>query len=711
MQSNFSESHRRVSRGTAATPDRTHRRTVGATAIALLALVVVMAPAAPALAVENPAPDPSTSADPESSREAAAPTAVTTSPADFSPTGFVAISGTRQPGSSVAVTLTGTGADICTVGAADAEDWSCAGLQRLPNGADISLTATETPVEGEAPPGTTTVDVLAPPAMDGSGSYLTTGLVSGSGHPGSTVTVSINGAVDSNCSAVPVSTTAYWSCNVSAPTGGPYVVRSQQSADSIGGGSLSDYSDARRVTVDRDAPEPAVITSPRSEGRIVGPPNVVTGTGETGSTVDVYVDSVPACTAAVRGGSWSCDIGNHSQGPHLLQALQRDAAGNFAAPSEQIRAYFGARDAGAPPPSPDQAAPPVTPSPAPEPPTDDADAAPPLPARPDGPDWSAPAPDEALTNWGTPTGFGGTLTTFTDSVRTPWYSSLILGLAFLSLIALPLRLLASALRGRLRLPRGQLTGRNLRADHPADTPRPINPWLAGAVPVAAAAGLIVLTGGVEGEVRYVRLALAVGIGLAILNIVGTAILTRLGSGWTGTSRRLRFVPIMLLAAALASLTSRWTGMDPPLVAGVLIGAVFAAATPVRRRAIVNLIHVGGILVLGVLGWLAHGVLGPVQGFWGSLASETLATLCLAGLGSALVLVLPIATLPGRVILEWSLAAWVATVLVVAGTVAAVVYGNTLSGALLPWLASAAVFAALSLAMWLFVRFVEPRATS
>ncbi|MET3768976.1 hypothetical protein ABIB15_001662 [Marisediminicola sp. UYEF4] len=677
-------------------------------------LAALMLAASPANgAIEDSPPDPSSSADPKSSQDPVGPTSVTTSPADFSPTGFVAVSGTRQPGSSVTVTRTDTGAAVCAVKAADAENWSCTGLQALPNGADISLTATETPAEGEIAPGTITVDVLGPPTMDGSGSYLTTGLVSGSGNPGSTVAVSIDGEVDPNCSSVPVSASTYWSCNVSTPTGGPYFVRSQQSDSAIGGGSLSDYSDVRRVTVDRDAPAAAVITSPRSEGRIVGPQIVISGTGESGSTVDVYVNDIPACTAAVANGTWACDIGTHGKGPHMLQALQRDAAGNFAAPSEQIRVYFGPRDAGAPPPAPSPAAPSETPAPAPEPEPspDDADTAPLLPTRPDIRDWSAPAPDEALTNWGTPTGFGGTLTTFTDSVRTPWYSPLILSLAFLSLIALPLRLLASALRGRLRLSRTQLTGRNLRTDPTADVPRPINPWLAGAVPVAAAAGLIVLTGGVEGEVRYLRLALAVSIGLAILNIVGTAMLTRLGSGWTGTSRRLRFVPIMLLAAALASMASRWTGMDPPLVAGVLIGAVFAAATPVRPRAIVNLIHVGGILVLGVLGWLAHGVLGPVQGFWGSLASETLATLCLAGLGSALVLVLPIATLPGRVILEWSLAAWVATVLLVAGTVATVVYGTALTGAVLPWLGSAAVFAAVSLAMWLFVRFVEPRATA
>ncbi|MCY7326049.1 MAG: hypothetical protein LH605_07975, partial [Microbacteriaceae bacterium] len=167
--------------------------------------------AAPAnAAFETPPPDPSTSADPKSLQAALAPTTVTTSPAGFSPTGFVAVSGTRQPGSSIEVTLTETGADICRVGAAEAENWSCAGLQRLPNGPDVSLTATETPAEGTVTQATTTVDVLGPSIMDGSGSYLTTGLVSGSGHPGSIVAVSVDGAVDSNCSSVPVSSTTYW---------------------------------------------------------------------------------------------------------------------------------------------------------------------------------------------------------------------------------------------------------------------------------------------------------------------------------------------------------------------------------------------------------------------------------------------------------------------------------------------------------------------
>lgn len=670
-----------------------------------------MATAAPAHAATDDSPlKPTRSAEPLSALASPVPTRVTISPADFSPTGFVSVSGTRQPGSSVAVTLTDTGAIICAVGAADAEDWSCAGPQRLPSGSGISLTATETPAEGTIAPGTAAVDVLAPPSMDGSGSYLTTGLVSGRGHPGSLVTVSINGSVDSTCAAVPVSTTAFWSCNVSAPTGGPYFVRSQQSTGEIGGGSLSDYSDVRLVTVDRDAPAAAVITSPRNEGRIVGPPVVISGTGEAGATVDVFVNNIPSCFAAVIGGSWSCEVGDHGDGTHLLQALQRDAAGNFASPSASIRVYFGPPEAGAPPPAStaptEIAAPTPTSDPAPSP--EDADTAPLTPARPDVTDWSTPAPGEALTNWGTPTGFGSSLTAFADSVRPPLYLSLALGLAFLSLIAVPLRLLASALRGRLRLFRGQLTGRNLPVPPTADIPGPGSAWRAGAVPVAAAAVLIMLTGGIEGEVRYLRLALAVCIGLAILNVAGTAIGTRLGSEWTGTSRRLRFVPIMLAAAALAALASRWTDTDPPLVGGVLIGAVFAAATPVRPRALVNLMHVGGILVLGVLGWLAHSALGPVQGFWGLLGSEILATVCLAGLGSALILVLPIATLPGRVILEWSLPVWITAVLVVAGTVATLVYGNALTGALVPWVASAAVFAALSLAMWMFVRFVEPR---
>ena len=726
---------RRPFRANEAQPIGSRSRVLSAIAVVALSVPVALA-VSPAAAA--PGED---QGDPGTSTKSTLVTIIETTPADFSPTGFVTIAGTRQPGSGVVVTMTATGARVCTSAPAESTAWACAVAQLMPNGAEIGLTATEAPAAStvKPAPGTTAVDVLGPPVMDGTGRYLTTGLVSGRGHPESAVTVTINGTVDPRCAAVPVSTDGYWSCNVAAGSSTrPYTVRSQQSSEQIGGGSLSAYSNAQQVTIDRDPPKSAVIASPAAGSRIERQPAVVSGSGESNASIDVYVDNVPVCSTTVRGTTWSCEVGGVRPGTRSLQAIQRDAAGNFAAPSAPVVVEFGPAATATPSPDAEQPADPGTPAPVPDgdgrvdPGTDppapqpgpDAEPQPQpqpqpqqppdQPERPDLPDWSVAAPSEALTNWGTPTGFGGSLAAFNDRARGPWFASPVLGLVFLALIALPLRLLASALRGRVVMPHGNLTGRNRnpRIDSPADVPRPVNPWVAGAVPIAAATGLIVLAGGVIGEVRYVRLLLAVGLGLTILNVIGTALLTRWGAQRAGTSTKLRFLPLMLLAAALATLVSRFTDMDPPLVVGVLIGLVFAASTPLRSRAIVNLVQVGGVLVLGLLAWFVHGLLGPVQGFWGSLASETLATVCLAGLGSALVLALPLATLPGRVILEWSLATWVGTVVVVASIVVAVVYGNSLTlGNLLPWLVVAGIFSAVSLAMWLFVRFVEPRAAT
>ena len=652
---------------------------------------------------------------------ALAPTTVTTTPDDYTLTGAVRVSGTRQPGSSVVVTIAGS--RLCAAPAAADTQWACMGDQVLPNGAAVALTATETPTAGREVPesGTSTVDVLSPPVLDGNGMYLTTGLVSGTGFRGSQVTVTIEGVVDANCGAVPVSGQGYWSCNVAQGSGGPFVVRAQQSNGAIGAGRLTDYSPRQSVTIDRDAPASAVITSPGPGARVTSVLMVVGGTGESGASVDLYVDNVPVCGVVVAGGSWSCSVGNLGSGDHVLVAVQRDAAGNFGAPSGAVTITVGAVTAAPAPirPTPTLPTPGPTPAPVPVPtpvPVPSPEAAPvpvaPLPSPGPPTDWSAPQPEAALVNWGTPTGFGADLAGFgRNGTSSTWLSSVIIGVLFLALVALPLRLLVSALRGRVLLPHSNLWGRNRRDARisPAEMPRPVNAWLAGSVPLAAAAALIVFSGGINGEVRYVRLLLAVGLGLVILNVVGAALAVRLGAAAAATRSGLRFLPLMLLASVIAVLIARLTGVSPPLLVGVLAGAVFAAATPVRQRAVVNLVQVGAVLLLAILGWIAHGLLGTVDGFWPSVASETLATVCLAGLGSALVLVLPIATLPGRVVLEWSPVAWMGTVLVVGTVGAELAYGDSAAGAsLIPLIVVASVFAALSLATWTFVRFVEPR---
>jgi hypothetical protein len=388
---------------------------------------------------------------------------------------------------------------------------------------------------------------------------------------------------------------------------------------------------------------------------------------------------------------------------HAVQAIQSDLAGNYSDPSAPIRVYFGQKATMAAPP------PPVTPSPAPSTqPTPQP--TPVVPTQPFVPGSGGPPPtlQESLTNWGTPTLFGSFLPTVADTVtHGSWLRGPFLAIAFILLVALPLRMLATTFRGRFHRPRTRLTGRNQVIPR-TDDAAPHNPWLVGAVPLAAASAFALVSVGFNGEVRFLRLLVAVGLGLAILNAVCVAVVTRATSHAVRVSGRLKFLPIMLVAAALSAILSRATGLEPPVLAGVLIGVGFAGLIPARLRAIVNLAEVAAITVVAVAAWFAHAALGPVDGFWLSFSSETLATLCLAGLGSALILMLPVATLPGRVILEWSPVAWLVAIAVVATLTSVIVLGG--NGTPFPVVGSLLVaggFAALSVAAWAWVRFVEP----
>ena len=609
------------------------------------------------------------------------------------------VTGTADDGSTIVVTAMPGGASCTTTVTAASAPWSCI-LDKVPNGAGIVLTATETRADHSTSSATVTVKVLGAPTLDGPGSFVTPGIVSGGALTGATVSVQVNGSAGQGCASVVVN--SYWSCSITAPTGGPYTVTAHQTMSGIGGPSQE--SAPQYVTVDKDRPAAPVVTSPRANSRVLSQPVTFAGTGEARGFLNVYVDASPVCGASIdAAGRWSCAASGIKHGAHAVQAIQSDLAGNFSDPSAPSKVYFGPKPATAAPPAPPPSA---TPSPTPG-----HSASPsPAPPVPYVPGSGAPPPSlqESLTNWGTPTSFGTKLPTLAETLsHGNWLLAPLLALGFILLIALPLRLVASALRGRIRIPRTQLTGRNRALPEPDDTPPP-NPWLVGAVPLAIAAGFIVLAVGVNGEVRFLRLLAAVGIGLAILNVVGVAIATRLSSKLQGVSGRLRFLPLLLLAAGIAALLSRWTGLEPPVLAGVLIGVGFTRTTPPRPRAIANLAEMGTIAVLAVAAWLARDLLGPVQGFWANLSIEVLATLCLAGLGSAPILMLPLGRLPGRVVLEWSPVAWLVAMAAVATLAWVIVLGG--SDARFPVLGSAMLaggFAAISLAVWAWMRYVEP----
>ncbi len=662
--------------------------------------------AAPPDAVAPPAAA-APSATPEAEEPLPDPTTLTVDPTDFSGTGFAAIGGIRQIDSSV--TVTADGKVVCVDPADGTTTFSCGSVE-LPDGAAIALRATESRERASSPvpaAASATIGVLRPPVLDGTGAFITAGLVSGTARPGTVVTVSVNAVPDSGCSSVPVPSSTFWSCNLAAGSG-EYAVRAQQSDPRIAGGRSSGFSTLQRVTVDRDVPVSAVITSPSTGARIDATEVTVTGTGEEGAAVDVYADNVPACSTSVSSGKWSCVVAGLTRGVHSLQAVLRDAAGNYASPGQTVRILVGA--------SPRDRASAVTPPP---PPTPDASAPPQGTSTPqqvpgsDGPGSPFPertGPGEAITpsNWSAPTGFGTEVVSFADALRGgTWITAGLIGMVFVALIAIPLRVLASSLRGRVG--RLQLTGRNrvgIRTRVPDDG-ADRNPWLEALVPVAVAAGFVALGVGVAGEVRYLRLFIAIGLALAVLNVVAAATVRLSTRSMPGA--RLRLVPLMLLAAAGTALVSRWTGLEPPVVAGVLMGAAFPVTVPGRMRAQAAVALLVAVTGTGVIGWSLLGVVQPADGFWGVFATEALATLCLAGLGSALVLVIPVASLPGRAVLEWSRPVWIATTLVVATVAAAAIFGDF--GArvnVLPWLYAAVAFAAVSMATWAYVRFVEPQ---
>lgn len=637
----------------------------------------------------------------------AATTPTITEPADGAFIGNNApftLSGTKAAGSGIEV----RGAAECSVAADDAEQWSCA-VRGLPNGPRQTISATETMENtlGGASPSpdaaaSVTVDVLGPPSLDGKDGLRTSGTISGVAMPGAAVVAVVSSLPEPGCESKALDN-GYWSCSLAVPSG-TYSVSVRQSNNKIyNRGDSSDLSASKIIAVDKVAPAPPKVTSPRAGSRITKQPARYAGTGEMGGWVDAYVDGRIVCSASVVAGSWRCSADGIRSGTHYVQAIQRDAAGNYSSPSGELRVFFGAKQAAPPAIVPPVPSPNATPTPTPS-----ASPSPAAPLPPFDPPFDPPRadPPPASTNWGTPTGFGAALSTPAELLSGGNWPLVPLAAAlFIALIALPMRLLATVSRGRMpALPR--LLGRN-RALGQADVRKgPRDPWLTGLLPLGAAVGLIVLATGVGAEVRYLRLTAAVGFALALLNTLAV-ITTRIAARGQRISARVKFLPVLLLAVALLAVISRTAGVVPPMVSGVMIGVVFAAGVTVRSRAVVNLAGLGSVAVLSLLAWLLHSWLAPTAGFWAAFASESLAALCLAGLGSLVILSLPIAALPGRAILEWSIPVWLATMATTTALASSLIFASG-SDAFPPasWLLAGCAFAAVSVATWAWFRFVE-----
>lgn len=655
-------------------------------AIATLAAVIV--PAAPAAAASFTPPE-----------------------SDFVGINQVTLSGTKDASSSVRI-ATVDGFEVCTV-ADESTTWSCAGIV-VPNGR-VTFEGVESTASGDDLAfGPLALRVLGPPRVDGAGtSTITAGRFTGTAEAGARVEVQTSAEtgerVQHPCPSALEN--GFWSCVVDVPSG-IYQVRARQSSAAIGD-EWSGYSAAATAVVDRDAPAPPSIDFPRTGTRTATGRIATAGTGETDATLQVFIDGGLGCETLVdANGVWRCDLQLPSAGVRSLQALQRDAAGNYSAPGPPVRVEFVRQSTEqpglTPPPSSGGGAtePEGGATASPEP----GSTASPEPGggssspEPRG-DRTTPAP--LTSNWGTPTGFGSSLPTMRAiAERGGLVEAPLVALAYLMLVALPLRWFATHALPRLRLARPRFTGRNRGIMMTADDAPVLAPSIVAVGVFGGAALLAALSGGLGLEVRSLRLTAAIGLGLLLLNAIGVALPGRIAGGLGRVEVVARLLPGILVAATIAALVSRFGNLQPAVLIGVLIVANAAGAARFRARVGIAIAQLVGVAGLALAAWLAHGLLAPGTGFWGSFGIETAAAIALGGFGSLLLMLLPVGPFPGRAVYAVSRTIWAISALAAASVTGVIVAsGANFPLALLGIVAGAVGAVLVGVTVW--TRWVEP----
>ncbi|ADO68124.1 adventurous gliding motility protein AgmC [Stigmatella aurantiaca] len=241
-------------------------------------------------------------------------------------------SGTAEPGSTVNVIVDGTSVGTATANASG--NWTLTPTAPLAEGPH-TVNATATDAAGNTSPvsstNTFTVDTVAPAApvvtTPANGSLIndSTPTYSGTGEPGSTINVIVDGT---SVGTTTVDGSGNWSFTPTTPLAeGPHTV-SATATDAAGNTSPS--SNTNNFTVDTVAPAAPVVVTPANGSTTNDNTPTYSGTAEPGSTVNVIVDGTSVGTATANAsGNWTLTPGaGLSSGPHTVNATATDAAGN-----------------------------------------------------------------------------------------------------------------------------------------------------------------------------------------------------------------------------------------------------------------------------------------------------------------------------------------------------------------------------------------------
>ncbi|WP_426520183.1 Ig-like domain-containing protein [Diaminobutyricibacter sp. McL0618] len=681
--------------------------TAVASVVGLAAAVVVASPArADALRTE---------VTPTATPAPGAPSITSPARGTLVTTGSVEVEGTGAPGDDIQVFVDAHG-PACEATVDTASAWSCT-VPTLSDGPDVIISAVVAANTDRAD--SVSVAVLSPPTVaGGSNGFLSSGGLHGTGYPGATVTVTTSGGA--TCT-FPVDANGSWACVLSGPPpSGTYSVSATQrapfSTQSSRAGTPVD------ITIDSAAPARPGLVAPTPNTTVpLGRAAAFRGTGETGARITVYggddAGSAVICRATVAQGAWAC-AGVLPAGRYTVSALQTDASGNVSPASAAVSVTFAAASA------PSSSAPTVPSGSSPSrSPGHETQAVPSAPSTTPPPSARPPhATHGGIETWAGASHFtDATPPTITPGTVPGWLRSLLLAAAALLLLALPARLLATTV-ARARAEHGasarpRFFGRNRpRAELEPDGPDAHPPGLlqrrlvAGSAYVAAAA-LITLSSPVGDGTTYLRVLVAVLIALVVVNAAWLAVPRFASVHLTGSRARLVFQPQSLLTVAVAAIASRMLDLQPALLFGVLVGAI---ATPAASRAAHGRLaaaQVAGLAGVGVLAWLALGPIPEPSGPFSAFGTDLAQAVTLLAIGSAAISLIPVGGLAGRAIFLWSRRVW--------GALSLAVY-TVLFALLLPvaslWNAGNAsillvvgvlAFASLSVAVWLWERFVEP----
>lgn len=273
--------------------------------------------------------------------DAAPPAApVVTAPADGATTADTTptVTGTAEPGTTVTVTVDGAVVGTAPVDGSGA--WTLTVAVPLAEGPHtVQATAADAAGNASPPsaPNTFTVDTAAPAApvvtspADGSVTADSTPTYAGTAEPGSTVTVSVDGAAAGTTTAD--GTTGAWTLTPATPLAdGPHAVLAT-ATDAAGNPSPPSAENA--FTVDTAPPAAPVVVAPPNGSTTSDSTPTIAGTAEPGATVTVRLDGATLGTTTASGtGSWSVTPSTPlADGPHTASATATDAAGSTSPPS------------------------------------------------------------------------------------------------------------------------------------------------------------------------------------------------------------------------------------------------------------------------------------------------------------------------------------------------------------------------------------------